>query len=79
MADFERLQAAVRGGRVAHTAFLDPDAAAQLGARLRDAGVNSQAEGGVTGAQRRVLTALPGAHPRGDDASCRTLCQRRAE
>ena len=59
MDDFKRLEAAVRGGRVAHTTFLDPDDAAQLGARLRDAGVNNQAEGGVTGAQRRVLTAYP--------------------
>ena len=59
MTDFERLQAAARGGRVAHTSFLDPDDAAQLAARLRDAGVSSQAEGGVTGAQRRVLTAYP--------------------
>ena len=59
MAEFERLEAAVRGGRVAHTAFLDPDDAAQLAARLRDAGVSTQAEGGVTGAKRRVLTAFP--------------------
>ncbi len=59
MDDFARLEAAVRGGRVAHTSFLDPDDAAQLAARLRDAGVGSQAEGGVTGARRRVLTAYP--------------------
>ena len=59
MDDFSRLEAAVRGGRVAHTAFLDPDDAAQLAARLRDAGVSAQAEGGVTGAARRVLTAFP--------------------
>lgn len=59
MDDFNRLETAVRGGRVAHTTFLDPDDAAQLAARLRDAGVATQAEGGVTGARRRVLTAFP--------------------
>lgn len=59
MDDFRRLEAAARGGRVAHTTFLEPDEAAQLAARLRDAGVGVDADGGVTGARRRVLTAYP--------------------
>lgn len=59
MDDFKRLETAARGGRVAHTGFLDPDEAAQLAARLRAAGVGVAAEGGVTGAKRRVLTAYP--------------------
>lgn len=59
MDDFTRLGAAARGGRVAHTGFMEPDDAARLAARLRDAGVGVEAEGGVTGAKRRVLTAYP--------------------
>lgn len=59
MDDFSKLERAARGGRVAHTSFLDPDEAAALAARLRDAGVSVQAEGGVSGAKRRVLTAFP--------------------
>ena len=57
--DFKQLEAAARGGRVAHTDFLEPDEAAQLAARLRAAGVGVDADGGVTGARRRVLTAYP--------------------
>ena len=59
LTDFDRLERAARGGRVAHTDFLDPDKAAALAARLRGAGVGVNAEGGVTGARRRVLTAFP--------------------
>lgn len=59
MDDFRRLETAARGGRVAHTGFMEPDDAARLAARLRDAGVGVEAEGGVTGAKRRVLTAYP--------------------
>ncbi len=59
MDDFRRLEAAARGGRVAHTDFLEPDEAAQLASKLRDAGVGVDADGGVTGARRRVLTAYP--------------------
>lgn len=59
MDDFKRLETAARGGRVAHTRFLEPDEAAQLASRLRDAGVGVTVEGGVTGARRRVLTAYP--------------------
>lgn len=59
MDDFRRLEAAARGGRVAHTGFMEPDDAARLAAQLRDAGVGVEAEGGVTGAKRRVLTAYP--------------------
>lgn len=59
MDEFRRLEAAARGGRVAHTGFLEPDDAASLSARLKGAGVSVEAEGGVTGAKRRVLTAYP--------------------
>ncbi len=59
MDDFSRLERAVRGGRVAHTDFLEPDDAAALAARLRGASVSVNLEGGVTGARRRVLTAFP--------------------
>lgn len=59
MDDFRRLETAARGGRVAHTGFMEPDDAARLAAHLRDAGVGVEAEGGVTGAKRRVLTAYP--------------------
>ena len=57
--DFRRLETAVRGGRVAHTHFLEPDEADRLAARLRGAGAQVEADGGVTGAKRRVLTAFP--------------------
>lgn len=59
MDDFDRLEQAARGGRVAHTDFLEPDDAAALAARLRGAGVSVNLEGGITGARRRVLTAFP--------------------
>lgn len=59
MEDFERLERAARGGRVAHTGFLEPDEAAALASQLRSAGIGVNAEGGVTGARRRVLTAFP--------------------
>ena len=57
--DFRRLDTAVRGGRVAHTRFLEPDEADRLASRLRSAGAQVEADGGVTGAKRRVLTAFP--------------------
>jgi RNA-binding protein YlmH len=57
--ELERLERAVRGGRVAHTTFLDPDEAAAMAAQLRNSGISVSAEGGVTGARRRVLTAFP--------------------
>ena len=57
--DFKRLETAVRGGRVAHTRFLEPDEADRLASRLRGAGAQVEADGGVTGAKRRVLTAFP--------------------
>lgn len=59
MDEFRRLEAAVRGGRVAHTDFMEPEDAAQLAAQLRGAGIGVAAEGGVIGARRRVLTAFP--------------------
>lgn len=59
MDEFRRLEAAVRGGRVAHTDFMEPEDAAQLAAQLRGAGIGVEAEGGVIGARRRVLTAFP--------------------
>ena len=42
---------------------------------LRDAGVNSQAEGGVTGAARRVLTAFPDHIPEANTPLDGTLCE----
>jgi RNA-binding protein YlmH len=57
--DPRQLEAAARGGRVAHTGFMEPEDAAQLAARLRGAGVGVNAEGGVAGARRRVITAYP--------------------
>ena len=55
----ERLLTAARGGRVAHTGFLEPDAAAALSAKLREAEVGVHVSGGFPGARRRVVTAFP--------------------
>ena len=53
------LLTAVRGGRVAHTGFLDPDEGARLAASLREGGASVTLDGGYPGARRRVLTAYP--------------------
>lgn len=56
---FAQLSRAALGGRVKSTAFLEPDEAASLAAKLRDAGVGVHSDGGYTGARRRVVTAFP--------------------
>jgi RNA-binding protein YlmH len=61
-----RLKAAAKGGRVAHTGFLEPDEAAALARELRAAGVGVALSGGVTGARRRVVTAFPDHIPSAD-------------
>jgi RNA-binding protein YlmH len=48
-----------RGGRVAHTLFLDPSAADSIGAELRRASVDYIRSGGYPGADRTVLTSFP--------------------
>lgn len=55
----EELVTAARGGRVAHTGFLDPDAAAALVAAVRRSEVGVHVSGGFPGARRRVVTAFP--------------------
>lgn len=54
---------AARGGRVAHTGFLEPDEAAALVAKLRETGVGVHVSGGFPGARRRVVTAFPDTIP----------------
>lgn len=53
------LEGAARGGRVAHSPFLDEAESALLLARLARAGVAASAWGGVPAAARRVVTARP--------------------
>lgn len=53
------LAAAARGGRVASSPFLDPEAADALAAALRRAGVGVSVDGGRPAAERRVVTAHP--------------------
>jgi RNA-binding protein YlmH len=57
--DAETLARAARGGRVAHTAFLEPPDADALVASLRAAGVAVSVDGGVSAARRRVVVARP--------------------
>jgi RNA-binding protein YlmH len=60
MSDVERdLLNAVRGGRVAATAFLPPAEADALAQRLRAAGCGVSVDGGRVGAQRRIVVAHP--------------------
>lgn len=54
-----QLSKAALGGRVKSTTFLEPDDAASLAAKLREAGVGVHSGGGYTGARRRVVTAFP--------------------
>ncbi len=55
----DALASAARGGRVAHSPFLEPEAADALAAALRAAGVQAGSWGGFAGARRRVVTAFP--------------------
>jgi RNA-binding protein YlmH len=55
----ERLAQAARGGRVAHSPFLDDAEAAAVLAALRREGVAASAWGGRPAAARRVVTARP--------------------
>jgi len=57
--DAEALGRAARGGRVAHTGFLEPSDADALVAELHAAGVSLTVEGGVSAARRRVVVAFP--------------------
>lgn len=59
VAQRDALLRAARGGRVAHSGFLEPDASAALTAALRAAGVRVNPDGGYAGARRRVVTAFP--------------------
>lgn len=56
---FKSISQAARGGRVAFSAFLDPDEADELLARLKAAGVGATAWGGFAGARRRVVAGYP--------------------
>ena len=56
---FAALERAAVGGRVKSTSFLEPDDAASLAAKLREAGVGVHSDGGYVGARRRVITAFP--------------------
>ncbi len=58
-ADAEALASAARGGRVAHTGFLEPPDADALVAALHGAGVSVAVDGGVSAARRRVVVAYP--------------------
>jgi RNA-binding protein YlmH len=58
-ADAEALAGAARGGRVAHTGFLEPSDADALVAALRAADVSVAVDGGVSAARRRVVVAFP--------------------
>jgi RNA-binding protein YlmH len=59
----QALIAAARGGRVASSAFLEPEAADALAATLRRAGVGVSVAGGRSGARRRVVSAHPSEIP----------------
>lgn len=59
----EALVGAARGGRVASSGFLPPREADAAIARLRAEGVGVSADGGVAGAERRIVTAHPAELP----------------
>lgn len=61
--DVRALAAAARGGRVAHSGFLDEASSARCAAALRAEGVGVAVDGGFPGAARRVVTAHPGHVP----------------
>ncbi|MEJ2288937.1 MAG: hypothetical protein P8Y02_09900 [Deinococcales bacterium] len=58
-ADPASLEGAARGGRVAHTGFLEPAEADALVAALHAAGVPVVVDGGMPGARRRIVVAHP--------------------
>jgi RNA-binding protein YlmH len=59
MKDAKDLINAARAGRVIHTGFLEPNDAAALVAKLRQADVSVNVSGGYPGAKRRVITVFP--------------------
>lgn len=63
VATVEALVGAARGGRVASSGFLPPREADAAIARLRAEGVGVSADGGVAGAERRIVTAHPAELP----------------
>jgi RNA-binding protein YlmH len=68
ISDLQAIETAVRGGRVVHTPFLEPDEAAAAAAALRERGIKVALDGGFKGAKRRVLTAYPEHIPHADTA-----------
>ncbi|MDF1523247.1 MAG: hypothetical protein P1P87_10560 [Trueperaceae bacterium] len=60
----DELVAAARGGRVASSGFLEPEAADAPAAELRRSGVGVSSDGGRPAAGRRVVTAHPLEVPR---------------
>lgn len=66
MNDVKDLIAAARAGRVVHTGFLEPNDAAALVAKLRQADVSVHVSGGYPGAKRRVITVFPEHIPEAD-------------
>jgi RNA-binding protein YlmH len=59
MNDIKDLITAARAGRVVHTNFLEPNDAAALVAKLRQADISVNVSGGYPGAKRRVITVFP--------------------
>lgn len=66
MNDVKDLINAAYAGRVVHTGFLEPNDAAALVAKLRQADVNVNVSGGYPGAKRRVITVFPDHIPEAD-------------
>jgi RNA-binding protein YlmH len=66
MNDVKDLINAARAGRVVHTRFLEPNEAAALVAKLRQADVSVNVSGGYPGAKRRVITVFPDHVPEAD-------------
>ncbi|MCA9835473.1 MAG: hypothetical protein KC422_01100 [Trueperaceae bacterium] len=60
---FDDLRNSVKAGRVNHTGFLEPDLAAELVAKLRQADISVTVSGGYPGAKRRVVTVFPDTIP----------------
>jgi RNA-binding protein YlmH len=59
MNELKDLINAAKAGRVVHTGFLEPNDAAALVAKLRQADVSVNVSGGYSGAKRRVITVFP--------------------
>jgi RNA-binding protein YlmH len=66
MNDVKELINAARAGRVVHTGFLEPNDAAALVAKLRQADISVNVSGGYPGAKRRVITVFPDHIPEAD-------------